>query len=138
MHSINDEVKYTINMRNSEQCDKKKAGSQRAGLEYIQYVLLPFGFDCSLRRSQTCDRHPERRAGHIVHADLVAELYGCGISSVLAADTYLQFRVSAASALYAYFKQFSDRLHINGLERIGIEELVLASSAALGISIIVP
>ena len=37
--------------------------------------------DRSLCSGQTRDRHTERRAGHIVQTDLVAELYGAGVTA---------------------------------------------------------
>src|SRR5688572_1332599 len=39
---------------------------------------------------EACDRHPERRAAHVVEADLVAEVHGVGVAAVLAADAELE------------------------------------------------
>ena len=44
-------------------------------------------FDSGLGGSQTGDRHAVGGAGHVVQANLVAELHGGGVAAVLAADT---------------------------------------------------
>ena len=49
--------------------------------------LIPAVLDCSLGSRQAGDGHTEGAAGHIVQADLVAELDGHGVAAVLAADT---------------------------------------------------
>ena len=41
---------------------------------------------------QPGDRHPERRAGHVVQADLVEEVHRVRVAAVLAADAELQVR----------------------------------------------
>ena len=45
-----------------------------------------------LRRGQPGDRHPERRAGHVVEADLVEQRDRLGVAAVLAADAELEVR----------------------------------------------
>src|SRR5512141_1554704 len=39
---------------------------------------------------QPGDRHPERRAGHVVEADVVEEVHRRGVAAVLAADPEVQ------------------------------------------------
>ncbi len=58
--------------------------------EYWTFESLLAFFDSSLSGSQTSDGHTEGAAGHIVQADLVAELDGHGVAAVLAADTVVQ------------------------------------------------
>ena len=52
--------------------------------------LIPAVLDCSLCGSQAGDGHTEGAAGHIIQADLVAELDGHGVAAVLAADAVVQ------------------------------------------------
>ena len=56
-------------------------------------LLVPFGArQRGLGRRQAGDRHPERRAAHVVQPDLVAERDRLGIAAVLAADAKLDVR----------------------------------------------
>src|SRR4030042_4423703 len=62
-----------------------------------QGSLLIITFSCfipysSLGGGKTRYRHPEGRTAHIVQADQVAELYGVGIASMLAAYAELKVR----------------------------------------------
>ena len=52
-----------------------------------------------LGRRQPGDRHPERRAGYVVEADLVAELDRDGLAAVLAADAELDAGPGLSPAL---------------------------------------
>ena len=52
-----------------------------------------------LRRRNTSDRHTERRARYIVQADLVTELHGRRLTSMLATNTALQVRTDRATFL---------------------------------------
>src|SRR6266704_5157019 len=56
--------------------------------------------DGGLAGGQTRGRHPERRARHVVEADLVAEADRVGIAPVLAADAEVQV-LPAGPALLA-------------------------------------
>src|SRR6266545_2723112 len=56
-------------------------------------VLLgrgPGGADGPLSRRQPCRLHSERRARHVVQADLVAKYHRRGVAAVLAADPDVQ------------------------------------------------
>src|SRR5258707_5575403 len=61
-----------------------------------------------LRRGEPRDRHAERRAGHVVEPDLMAERDRGGIAAVLAADADLELVARLAPALDAGAHQFSD------------------------------
>ena len=62
-------------------------------------------FDSGLGGSQTGDGHAVGGAGHIVQANLVAELHGGGVTAVLAADTQVQLRVRGAAQLAGHLHQ---------------------------------
>ena len=51
-------------------------------------------YDGRLRRGQPCQWHAVRRAGHVAHADPVAELHRLGVSAVLTADADLEVSAS--------------------------------------------
>src|SRR5207244_7804144 len=68
------------------------------------------------------DRHAERRAGHVVEPDLVAEGDRGRIAAVLAADADLEPAPSLAPALDADAYQFADALAVDRHERIGRED----------------
>ena len=55
--------------------------------------------DGSLSGSQAGDGHTEGAAGHVVQADLVAELNGNGVTAVLTADTAVHLVVVNAPVL---------------------------------------
>ena len=86
-------------------------------------VLLALG-DLGLRCGEAGDGHAERAAGHIINADGVEELDGLGISTVLTTDTALQGRTAAATTVHTHLDQLADGLGVDGLERIGIQDLV--------------
>ena len=58
-----------------------------------------------LRRRQPGDRHAERRAAHVVQADLVAEHHAGGVAAVFAADADLELACDAAALLDAHLHQ---------------------------------
>src|SRR4029078_7491963 len=72
-----------------------------------------------LPRAKPRDRHPERRAGHIVEADLVAEFDRGRVAAMLAADADLELAAHLAAALDADPHQFADALLIDRDEGIG-------------------
>ena len=63
--------------------------------------------DSSLCSGQTRDRHTERRAGHIVQTDLVAELYGAGVTAVLTADTAVELWINWLTKLKSHFHELA-------------------------------
>ena len=75
----------------------------------------------SLSRSESCDRYSEWRAGYIVKTYLVAEMYGCRISAVLAADTQLDVRSCLFAAFNSNLNELSNACLVERLERIGLE-----------------
>lgn len=69
--------------------------------------------DSSLCSGQTRDRHTERRAGHIVQTDLVAELYGAGVTAVLTADTAVQLGTGSFTVLHSHLHQLANTVTIS-------------------------
>ena len=63
--------------------------------------------DRSLCSGQTRDRHTERRAGHIVQTDLVAELYGAGVTAVLTADTAVELWINWLTKFKSHFHKLA-------------------------------
>ena len=80
--------------------------------------------DCSLVCSQTGYRNAERRAADVIDADSVEEIDGIRISTMFPADSALEVRTLAASTLDSMLDKFADTLHVDGLERVRIEDLV--------------
>ena len=60
---------------------------------------LLFLADCSLSGGKSCDRNAERRTTHIIDTNLVEEMHGIGISSMLSTYTAHKFGPAAASSL---------------------------------------
>ena len=75
------------------------------------YKLL---LESCLSCCETCDRYSEGRAGYVVKTDLVAELYGCGVTTVLTADTYVELLVCGTAKSYSHIhKLISHRFEKN-------------------------
>ena len=72
----------------------------------------------SLRSGEASDRNPERRTGHVVERDLMAERDRRGISAVLAADADLQLLPRLPATLDADLHQFADAFGVDGDERV--------------------
>ena len=79
--------------------------------------------DSSLCSGQTRDRHTERRAGHIVQTDLVAELYGAGVTAVLTADTAVQLGTGSFTVLHSHLHQLANSVTIQLGEGIVLKDL---------------
>jgi hypothetical protein len=62
----------------------------------------------TLRCRQARDRHVERGAAEVVHADFVAELHAVGVAAVLATDADLQLSAGATAALDVDLDQLAD------------------------------
>jgi hypothetical protein len=54
---------------------------------------------------QARDRHPERRAGHVVEAGVVEEVDRLGVAAVLAADARVEVRLGRAALVTAIWKK---------------------------------
>ena len=79
--------------------------------------------DSSLCSGQTRDRHTERRAGHIVQTNLVAELYGAGVTAVLTADTAVQLGTGSFTVLHSHLHQLANTVTIQLGEGIVLKDL---------------
>ena len=84
---------------------------------------------------QAGDRHAERRAAHVVHADLVAEDHAVRVAAVLAADADLQvlavLRLAALAALLdAHLDELADAADVDRLERVDRQDLLLRGTSA--------
>src|SRR5437588_3501978 len=78
-----------------------------------------------LRGGEACERDPERRARHVVEAELVAERDRARLAAVLAADTELELRLRAPPPLDGDPHQVADAVDVDHLERIALEHPVL-------------
>src|SRR4051812_24231957 len=71
-----------------------------------------------LRSGQTGNGNPEWRARHAVQPQLVAEVHGPWLSTVLAADPDLEIRTHASAVLDRHPHQLSDARSVEHAERI--------------------
>src|SRR5262249_52933159 len=71
-----------------------------------------------LRGREPRDRHPERRAGHVIKTDLVAERDRGRITAMLAADAELDVFTHLAATLGGDAHQFADAVAIDRHERV--------------------
>src|SRR4249920_769510 len=78
-----------------------------------------------LRRGQTRDRDPERRARHVIERGAMAELDARGIATVLSADADLELGPRLAPARDRPLDQRADAVGIDGHERIRRQDLPL-------------
>ena len=78
--------------------------------------------DDGLRGRQAGDRHPERRARHVVEPGLVEEGDGLGVAAVLTADAELQVLASGTTALRTDPDQLADARLVDGLERVALQQ----------------
>ena len=85
--------------------------------------LLPLTANGSLSSGEAGDRDAERRAGHIVQTDLVAELDGCRVAAVLAADTYVELRVDGLAELDGHIHELAYAGLVELCERIVLKDL---------------
>ena len=81
-----------------------------------------------LRRGQARERHPERRARHVVEPDAVAEGDRSRFAAVLAADAELEVVLHAPAALDGDPHQVADALLVEHLEWIALENPVFEIS----------
>src|SRR5438105_11895357 len=81
--------------------------------------------DGGLTRREARRLHPERRAGHVIEPDLMAELNARRVAAVLAADAEVQSVVGGLALLDRDLHQASHAWLVHGDERIGRNELAL-------------
>src|SRR5437868_11101685 len=86
--------------------------------------------ECGLGGGEAGDRHPERRAAHVVHPDLVAEHHAVRVAAVFAADAHLQvlavLRLPARAPLAnSDVDEPTHAPHVDRLERIDRQDLLL-------------
>src|SRR6188472_3225303 len=62
------------------------------------------------------DGDPERRAGHVVQADLVEEMDGFGVAAVFPADAELEVRSAAPTLGCPDLHQSTDAVGVDGLK----------------------
>ena len=84
---------------------------------------VPLCVDRGLGSSQTGDRHAEGRAGHVVQADVVAELDARRIAAVLPADADVQLAVVGAAIVDSHAHQLAHAGLIQLGEGIVLEDL---------------
>src|SRR6266566_5733954 len=85
----------------------------------------PLLLERRLRRSKPRDGDAERRARHVVHPHMVAELHRRGLAPVLAADPDLQLVAAAAAQPHRELDQLAHAVLVEHLERIVLENTVL-------------
>ncbi len=73
---------------------------------------------------QTRDGHTKRGAGHIIQTGAVAEVYGIRITTVFAADAYLQLGPDAPALPYPHFNKLTDTGLIQRFKRISRKDAV--------------
>src|SRR5262249_62043518 len=78
-----------------------------------------------LRRREAGERDAERRAGHVVETDPVAERDRVRLAAVLAADTELEVLLRASPPLDGDPHQVADAVLVEHLERVPLEHVVL-------------
>ena len=91
---------------------------------------------CSLRRSQTCNRHTERRTADIIQANFVAELHRRRLTAMFAADTALQIRTDSTSLFSSHAHQLSYTILVEYLERVYFQNLLLQINREEGSDIV--
>src|SRR5690242_8740043 len=78
-----------------------------------------------MRSRESGDRHAVRRARHVVETHAVAELHRRRIPPVLAADPQLDAGARGPAPLHPQLDQLADALLVEGLERVGAQQLEL-------------
>ncbi len=111
------------------------AGASKEAVDAGRAELLPVP-DRGLGRRQPGDRHAERRARDIVHADVVAEVDAGGVAAVLAADADLEVGLGGASLLCSHLDELTDAGDIEGLEGVVGEEVLLEVVGQEGVDVV--
>ena len=89
---------------------------------YVRVILLFHGCLCG---GETCDRHAERRARCVVHANLGAELHRAGLTTVLTADTATEIGTNLATFLDGKLDETAHTLLVENLERVYLQDLLV-------------
>src|SRR5262249_49629622 len=87
---MNTPLKSRTSLPSRRAADGARARSRLPGPRLRRALGGARVLDLRLRGRQPRDRHHQRRAGHVRHADAVAELDGRWLSAVLAADPDLE------------------------------------------------
>src|SRR3954467_7727044 len=74
-------------------------------------IRVARGFQGRLCRGQPRDRHPERRAGHVIQSRLVAEANGIRIAAVLTANAEFQVRTNLSAPFHRDPHQFANPVY---------------------------
>ena len=80
---------------------------------------------CSLRRSQSGNRHTERRAAYIIQAYFVAEFYRRWLTTMLAANTAFQIGTNGTTLFCCHTYKLTYTILVEYLERIDFQNLLL-------------
>src|SRR5438876_10354285 len=97
---------------------------RRAGHPPVPFILRPAAAgplirsQRRLRRCETRDRHPIRRAGDVIQPDAMAEAYRGGLSAMLAADAELQVRSHPVRLVDGDLHERADAVLVERLEWI--------------------
>src|SRR5687768_13122690 len=100
------------------------AEAPRKSVALLNHSLIPLRLpQRRLGGGQAGDRHPERRAAHVVHPGLVAEHHAVRVAAVLPADAHLQvlpgLRLPTGPTLLdAHLDQLTYTVHVDRLERV--------------------
>ena len=76
------------------------------------FGLLTLSLQSGLSSSQSCDRHSERRAAHVVQADAFADLNGGWIATMFAANAHLHVWPGAATPLDCHGDELTNTIWI--------------------------
>ena len=97
---------------------------------FLVYFLSVKGLalDCSLSSSKTSDRYTEGRAGYVVKSNAVAELNGCGVTTVLTADTNVEVGVYGTAEGYSHVHELANTGLVELCERIVLIDLAVIVS----------
>src|SRR5690349_19136278 len=97
----------------------------RTGPSPAPRLLLRRRADGSLRRRKPCQRHAERRAAHVAHPRLEAELHAVRVTAVLPADPDLEPRLHGAALVDAHLDELTNAVLVDGLERVSRQDLLV-------------
>mgnify|MGYP004524535503 CR=1 FL=1 len=88
-------------------------------------TILLFILLCNrcLRCCKAGDRYSKRGAGYIVQAKLIAELYGCRITAMLAADTDVELRIYGFAKPDRHLHEIADAVLVKLCKRIVLKDL---------------
>src|SRR5687767_1502905 len=78
-----------------------------------------------LRRRQSRNRYPERRAGNVIHTQLVAECHRGRLATVLPADAELEIRPSAPPQVARECEKLAHPRAVEHLKRVVLDDALL-------------